>query len=82
MPGLRVILEAELPDVQDALRDAGASKFDMLNPLPFEDQSARAIDDKLWTYTARRLLASGFLQTLQTKNRTSPFVEVFALWNC
>ncbi len=56
MPGLRLMLEAELPDVQEALRRAGASRFDMLNPLPpfFADQSARPIDDKLWTYTARR----------------------------
>jgi 2-polyprenyl-6-methoxyphenol hydroxylase-like FAD-dependent oxidoreductase len=56
MPGLRLILEAELPDIQDALRRAGASRFDMLNPLPpfFTDQSPRPVDDKLWTYTARR----------------------------
>ena len=56
MPGLRLILEAELPDVQQALRNAGASRFDMVNPLPpfFADQSPRPIDDKLWTYTARR----------------------------
>src|SRR5262249_55995175 len=56
MPGLRLILETELPDVQQALLDAGASRFDMVNPLPpfFADQSPRPIDDKLWTYTARR----------------------------
>ena len=56
MPGLRLILEAELPDVQDALRRAGASKLDLLNPLPafFADQAPREVDDKLWTYTARR----------------------------
>lgn len=56
MPGLRSILEAELPDVQDGLRRAGASRFDLLHPLPppFTDRSARAIDDQLWTYTARR----------------------------
>src|SRR5215468_6688936 len=56
MPGLRLILESELPDVQEALRRAGASRFDMLNPLPpfFADRSPRPIDDKLWTYTARR----------------------------
>ena len=56
MPGLRLILEAELPDIQQALRNAGASRFDMVNPLPpfFADQSPRPIDDKLWTYTARR----------------------------
>jgi len=56
MPGLRLLLEAELPDVQDALRRAGAARFDLLNPLPpfFADQSPRPIDDQLWTYTARR----------------------------
>jgi len=56
MPGLRLILETELPDVQEALRRAGACRFDMLNPLPpfFTDQSPRPVDDKLWTLTARR----------------------------
>src|SRR5262249_60894244 len=46
LPGLRLLLESELPDVQDALRHAGASRFDMLNPLPpfFTDQSPRPID--------------------------------------
>ena len=56
MPGLRRLLEAELPDVQDALRDAGASRYDLLHPLPpsMTDTAPRAIDDQLWTYTARR----------------------------
>ena len=56
MPGLRLLLEAELPDVQDALGRAGASRFDLLNPLPpfFADRTPRAIDAKLWTLTARR----------------------------
>ena len=56
MPGLRLILEGELPDLQDALLRAGASKLDMLRPLPpfFADQTPREVDDKLWTYTARR----------------------------
>jgi 2-polyprenyl-6-methoxyphenol hydroxylase-like FAD-dependent oxidoreductase len=56
MPGLRLILEAELPDIQHALRRAGASKLDMVNPVPpfFADRSPREVDDKLWTYTARR----------------------------
>jgi 2-polyprenyl-6-methoxyphenol hydroxylase-like FAD-dependent oxidoreductase len=57
MPGLRRLLEAEMPEVQVSLRDAGASRFDLLHPLPpFPDQSPRPIDDKLWTYTARRPL--------------------------
>ena len=56
MPGLRILLEAELPDIQGALSRAGAAKFDLLNPIPrsIRDQSARPIDDKLWTLTARR----------------------------
>jgi 2-polyprenyl-6-methoxyphenol hydroxylase-like FAD-dependent oxidoreductase len=56
MPGLRLALEAELPDVQNALRDAGAARFDLARPLPPfpADQSARPIDEQLWTYTARR----------------------------
>ena len=59
MPGLRLLLETELPDVQDALRRAGAARFDLLNPLPpfFADQSPRPVDDMLWTYTARRPVA-------------------------
>ena len=56
MPGLRLLLEAELPDVQDALARAGAARFDLVNPLPpfFTDRAPRPIDDKLWTLTARR----------------------------
>lgn len=56
MPGLRLLLEAELPDLQDALSRAGASRFDLLHPLPpsITDRSPRAIDAKLWTLTARR----------------------------
>ena len=56
MPGLRLLLEAELPDLQDALSRAGASRLDLLHPLPpsITDRSPRAIDAKLWTLTARR----------------------------
>jgi len=57
MPGLRLLLEAELPDIQTALRAAGASRFDLVNPLPpLPDRSPRPIDEKLWTLTARRPL--------------------------
>jgi hypothetical protein len=37
----------------------GAARFDLVNPLPpfFADQSPRPIDEKLWTYTARRPVA-------------------------
>jgi 2-polyprenyl-6-methoxyphenol hydroxylase-like FAD-dependent oxidoreductase len=56
MPGLRLLLEAELPDVQDALGRAGAARYDLVNPLPpvFADRAPRPIDEKLWTLTARR----------------------------
>ena len=56
MPGLRMLLEAELPDVQEALGRAGAAKFDFLNPLPpsFSDRAPRPIDEQLWTLTGRR----------------------------
>jgi len=59
MPGLRLLLEAELPDVQASLAAAGASRFDLLNPLPpfLSDRSPRPIDDRLWTLTARRPVA-------------------------
>ena len=59
MPGLRAILEAHLPDVQDALCRAGAARYDLLNPLPpwLADRSPRPIDEKLWTFTARRPVA-------------------------
>jgi 2-polyprenyl-6-methoxyphenol hydroxylase-like FAD-dependent oxidoreductase len=56
MPGLRQLVETELPDLQDALSRSGAGTFDMLNPMPpaFSDRTPRPIDDKLWTLTARR----------------------------
>jgi 2-polyprenyl-6-methoxyphenol hydroxylase-like FAD-dependent oxidoreductase len=56
MPGLRRLLDETMPDVQDALRHAGATRFDLLHPLPpsIVDRAPRAIDDQLWTYTARR----------------------------
>lgn len=54
MPGLRRVLEAELPELQEALRDAGAARFDLLDPMPFEGEPERPIDEALWTYTARR----------------------------
>src|SRR5262245_56727641 len=56
MPGLRLLLEAELPDVHDALRRAGARRLDFVHPLPpsLEDRSRRPVDDMLWAYTTRR----------------------------
>src|SRR5919109_11463 len=34
MPGLRLLLEAELREIHEALDRAGASRFDLLNPMP------------------------------------------------
>ena len=58
MPGLRLLLEVELPDLQDSLRQSGAAKYDLVHPIPtlFRDRSPRPIDEKLWTLTARRPL--------------------------
>ena len=54
--GLRLLLETELPEIQDELGRAGAARFDLVTPLPpfFTDRAPRPIDDKLWTLTARR----------------------------
>jgi 2-polyprenyl-6-methoxyphenol hydroxylase-like FAD-dependent oxidoreductase len=59
MPGLRLVLETELPDLADALPRAGAARYDLANPLPrhFTDRSPHSIDDKLWCWTARRPVA-------------------------
>ena len=56
MPGLRQILEAELPEVHEALPKAGAYRWDLLaGVLPvLADQSPRPIDEKLSFWTARR----------------------------
>jgi 2-polyprenyl-6-methoxyphenol hydroxylase-like FAD-dependent oxidoreductase len=56
MPGLRLLLEADLPDLQTALQHAGASRLDFVNPMPrtLADRTPRPIDDKLWALTARR----------------------------
>jgi 2-polyprenyl-6-methoxyphenol hydroxylase-like FAD-dependent oxidoreductase len=65
MPGMRLVLESALPDVHEGLRRAGASKFDLLNPMPgtFSDRAPRPIDDKLWTFTARRPVAEWVFAT-------------------
>ena len=70
MPGLRLLLEAELPDVQDALGRVGAYRYDLVNPLPpfFADRAPRPIDEKLWTFTARRPVGEWvFVDAAQTR---------------
>jgi 2-polyprenyl-6-methoxyphenol hydroxylase-like FAD-dependent oxidoreductase len=56
MPGLRLLLEADLADVQDALIAAGSVRFDMLNPMPpwMSGGPQQPIDEQLWTWTCRR----------------------------
>ena len=56
MPGLRLLLEAELPAVDARVWDAGVARWDLLNPMPpsIADRTPRDGDDRLWTYTARR----------------------------
>ena len=66
MPGLRLLLDAEMPDINGALERAGASRFDLVNPLPptLRDRSPRPIDDKLWTWTARRPVGEWLFATI------------------
>ena len=56
MPRTRHVLEAELPDVADALVADGARRFDPLTTLPpsITDRAARPGDDRFVTLTARR----------------------------
>ncbi len=62
----RHVLDENLPDVRDALIDAGATRYDLLNvimPPMIEDRSPRDDDDKYWTLTARRpILEAAFAQ--------------------
>lgn len=55
-PRARHVLDAELPDVRDALVAAGAIRFDTLATTPpsLGDLGARADDDRFVTLTARR----------------------------
>lgn len=56
MPGMRLLLDRELPDVQQALIDCGAARLDMLHPIPawLRGAPAQPIDSSLWTWTCRR----------------------------
>ncbi|MEA2178185.1 MAG: hypothetical protein QOG77_1482 [Solirubrobacteraceae bacterium] len=55
-PRVRQVLEAELPDVCDALVADGARRFDALGALPpsISDRAARPGDERFVTVTARR----------------------------
>ena len=56
MPGMRLLMESELPDVQEAIVAAGAARFDMLRPFPrwLSDPGAHPIDESLWSHAIRR----------------------------
>ena len=71
MPGLRFVLEKELPDIQDALPRHGSAKFDLAHPLPplWTDTSPRPIDEQLWTYTARRPVFEWILADAAARDR-------------
>ncbi len=75
MPRFRHLLEAELPDVQDALRNAGAARFDFIEVLPpaLSDREPRPGDDRFWTYTARR---PTFEYVMANAAQSEPHVEV------
>lgn len=66
MPGLRLLFEREIPEINGALASTGAARFDLLNPLPpfFTDRSPRPIDESLWTLTARRPVGEWVLASL------------------
>ena len=51
MPGLRRVLEADLPDIQERLPREGAAKYDLVNPLPpsLAGQPSHHLDAELWT---------------------------------
>lgn len=56
LPGLRLLLGQDLPDVLDALVTAGAVRLDMLDPLPppLRGLPRQPEDGRFWTYTCRR----------------------------
>jgi len=80
MPGLRLLLEAELPEIQEALERAGAARFDLVNPLPpfFTDRAPRPIDEKLWTLTARRPVGEWVFANAAQNARGSRFGAAWA----
>ena len=55
-PRGRQVLDAELPDVRQALADAGALRFDPLDVMPptITDRAPREGDERFVTWTARR----------------------------
>ena len=74
-PGGRGVLEDTLPDVLDALREAGATRFDALGFLPpmIAGQGPRAGDERFVTFTARRPVME---QVVGTAAEREPGLEV------
>lgn len=56
LPRGRAVLDEALPDVRDALLEAGACRFDMLGVMPptIADRTPRPGDERFVTVTARR----------------------------
>ena len=66
-PRGRHVLDAELPDVRQALAEAGALRFDPLDVMPpgITDRERREGDERFVTWTARR-------STIETSSRARP----------
>jgi 2-polyprenyl-6-methoxyphenol hydroxylase-like FAD-dependent oxidoreductase len=75
LPRGRAVLDAELPDVRDALLAAGACRFDLLGIMPptIADRSPRPGDDRFVTVTARRPVIESVLARAAAEE---PGVEV------
>ena len=71
----RHLLDTELPDVRDALLDAGALAFDMLSTMPLSvaDRTRRPGDERFVTFTGRR---PAFEHVFATTAAAQPRIEV------
>jgi len=70
----RHVLDADLPDVRDALMAAGATRYNLLDLMPpfIEDRAPRPDDDRYWTLTARRpVLETVFAHKAQDERNVS-----------
>jgi 2-polyprenyl-6-methoxyphenol hydroxylase-like FAD-dependent oxidoreductase len=71
----RQVLDAELPDVREALAEAGALRFDPLTAMPpsVADRTPRPGDERFVTWTGRR---STVEQAVGRAAETEPGVEI------
>ena len=69
LPQGKRVLDAELPEVVRALRDADAASYSALSALPptLADRAPRPGDDKFFTYNARRPVLEHALATVADK---------------